>query len=219
MPDFTHESPSAGDGYTNSETLQAAQLYLEQRLERGEPIPEHGWQQFYAVYEPLIRRFAVRCRVPADELDDCVQEALQTVIVALRDFRYERSRGSFRGWLYSLVRSRATDLMRRRLRRTARLDLGAPTEQVAGPAAEPSAEIDRRWHSALVQQVVEQLRGEVSPRNFEVFYLRAIEERSVAEVAERTGSSPEKVRYRHHRMVRKFRDLFLLLTGEEYQPL
>ncbi|MBX9789020.1 MAG: sigma-70 family RNA polymerase sigma factor [Pirellulales bacterium] len=210
-------SSNSGSGYTNSAILVAAQFYLEQRLGRGEPISDEGWRPFYEIYEPLIRGFALRCRVPSDEVDDCVQEALQTVTSTLRDFRYDRQRGSFRGWLYTLVRSRATDLMRRRLRRAARFKAQQRTDHVAAPCNDPTVEIDRRWRAAVVHTVIDHLRGEVSPRNFEVFYLRSVQELSVSEVALRTGSTPERVRYRHHRMVRKFRDLFLLLTGEHHR--
>ena len=205
-------------GVTNSAYLQAAQVYLEQRLASGQELPADGWQRFYAIYEPLIRRFAGRCHVSADELDDCVQEVLQTIVVTLRDFKYDRRRGSFRGWLYRVVRSRATDLLRRRLRRAPRAAATSRVVERVDPTADPAVEVDRRWRAAVLQTALDQLRQEVTPRNFEVFYLRSAKELSVSEVAVRTGSTPDKVRYRHYRTIRKFRELYLLFTGEDYRP-
>lgn len=209
------DMPTPPSEVTDAGLLEEVQSYLAQCL-GGTQDKADAWLRFYRIYEPLIRGFARRCRLPDDEQDDCVQETLQTVIVALRDFKYDRERGRFRGWLFSVVRSRATDLMRRRLRRDSRRAADSPDEQ-ADPSADVVAELERRWRSAVIQTVIEQLREEVSATNFEVFNLRSVEGLPTPEVAARLKMAPEKVRYRHHRTFRKFRDLYLNFTGEKYE--
>jgi len=202
---------------TDADLLGTVGFYLEQCLRGQKDIPDDAWQRFYATYEPLLRCFARRCGVPADQQDDCVQEALRTVVVSLKDFEYDAHRGRFRGWLFSIVRSRATDLMRRRIRWTSRHDQTSCPEEQADTSMDVGEEMDRRWRSAVIQIVVERLREQVSPKNFEVFRLRSIEGMSVPEVSTELGSTPERVRYRHHRTLRKFRELYLVFTGEDYK--
>lgn len=209
-------TPTPMSEVTDAALLAAAQVYLERQLagDASEGAPAEAWQRFYELYGPLIRRFTLACQVPKSEVDDCVQDVFRTVIVALRDFKYDPDQGRFRSWLFSVVRSRATDLVRRRLRRAARRFAPRADATTWDAAVDPVETLERRWRQEVVHTVVKQLREQVSPRNFEVFYLRSIKELSVAETATKLGSTPEKVRYRHHRMVRKFRELYFLYTGE-----
>jgi RNA polymerase sigma-70 factor, ECF subfamily len=221
MPSIIPDPPSPGpDEVTDSGLIQAVQLYLERHLlGEAQGGSTEAWERFYSLYGPMIRRFALACHVPPGDVDDCIQDVFKTVITVLRDLKYDRDQGRFRGWLFSVVRSRTTDLVRRRMRRGAERLSGEQSAELLDPGSDPAAEVDRRWQREVVRTVLLQLKDQVSPRNFDAFYLRAIKGLSVTEIAAELGTTPEKVRYRHHRMLRKFGELYVVYTGEKHPQL
>jgi RNA polymerase sigma-70 factor (ECF subfamily) len=197
--------------------LQDTQAYLESRFCHGTPRASwaEAWARFFQVCGPLVRRFARACRVPQTDLDDCVQEVWAELVTLVRGRRYDPRRGRFRTWLYTIVHSKATDLLRRRLRH--------PTESLGGRAAalgsregDPAAEGERRSQQEAVRRVLAALRQRVSERSYRVLYLRWIEGWTTREVAVALGLTPAQVRSRDHRMKGKCRSLFGTGTGEGF---
>ncbi len=103
-----------------------------------------------------LHRFLVGCVGPT-EAEDCLQE---TFMSALRAYPRLRNAGNLRAWLYTIAQRKATDAVRRRMRRPTR-DLDG-VEPPAPPA--PDAPDDGLWRrvgalpakqrSAVVQRFV-----------------------------------------------------------------
>jgi RNA polymerase sigma-70 factor (ECF subfamily) len=194
------------------------QAFLHERLRRVAPdsLLTHSWQQFYETYDTILRNFARACGMRGADLDDCVQEVWLAVITELSRFQYDPNRGRLRSWLYRLVRNKASDHVRRRVRsRTCRLDDAHEPERAAADA-DPAALYERRWNIEMVHVVLDELRKRVSQKSYSVLELRRIDECSVEQVAERLHLRPEQVRARHHRTQRLFRTLFDLYTGRAF---
>jgi DNA-directed RNA polymerase specialized sigma24 family protein len=104
-----------------------------------------------------------------------------------------------------VARNRAVDTIRRRQH----LWVGLNGDKVAlvDPDSEPAAACERRWTQALVRSVLTELSEQVSATSFSVLYQRGIEAQTSAEVADTLGLTPQQVRFRYHRVKRKFRDL------------
>ena len=75
------------------------------------------------------------------------------------------------------------------------------------PGLDPAAAYERRQTLAQVRSALAQLSSEVSPKSYQVLYLRWIEGRPTAEVAAALALTPGQVRFRTYRMKRKVRDL------------
>jgi len=215
-------SPIAGlapgeDGF-DLRLLQQAQAYLtcrSQRLAPDRPLLA-AWEQFYRTYSPLIQSYALACRVPLTDLDDCVQQIWTDLVRKLSTFCYDSCRGQFRSWLYTLVRSRVTDLLRYTSRRRMTSLSFVALATLRGRDGDPAALHEQQSQQALVQQVLAELRRQVSACNYRVLHLRWIEGRSNAEIAAALGLAPASVRFRAHRMMQKFRRLFdLHADGEQ----
>ncbi len=103
-----------------------------------------------------LHRFLVGC-VGATEAEDCLQE---TFMSALRAYPRLRNAANLRAWLYTIAQRKATDAVRRRMRRPSR-DLDG-VEPAATPA--PDGPDDGLWkrvgalpakqRSAVVQRFV-----------------------------------------------------------------
>jgi RNA polymerase sigma-70 factor (ECF subfamily) len=195
--------------------LQDTQAYLECRFGHGTPRASwaEAWERFFQVCDPLVRRFARACRVSQADLDDCVQEVWAELVTLVRGRRYDPRRGRFRTWLYTIVHSKATDLLRRRLRHPTE-GLGARAAALGSREGDPAAEGERRSQQEAVRRVLAALRRGVSGRSYRVLYLRWIEGWTTREVAAALGPTPAQVRSSHHRMRRKCRSLFDSCAGD-----
>lgn len=179
-----------------------------------------AWDEFYRVYDVLIRRFAVARGVRGTDVDDCVQDVWSEVAKRLSSFQITSEAG-LRAWLFALVRSRATDMFRRRSRRPVKL-LGDSIREGFEPAGrepDPSARSEDAWQEAVLQTMVLKLESEVSELNFEIFRLRSLEGISVSDTAKKVGVTANQVRYRHHRAVKKLKAIAALYLGREFHGL
>ncbi len=188
--------------------------FLEQRLLRIDPnsVLAVAWAQFYATYSTTIRRLAAANQVPTDELDDCVQETWLAVIRALPSFDLQPGARGFRSWLFKLVRSKATDQVRRfKVRKTQPIE-----SQDAVTESNPATELETKWNRELVHAILDELRATSSESSYRAFYLRRIQERSVEEVSIELGLTKKQVYWRIHRMHTKFAAMVNLYTGRDF---
>lgn len=205
--------------HTNLELLKNAQAYLKSLLESKAPnsILDVAWSGFYEMYDDLIRRYVVAQGVPRSDVDDCVQEVWSEVAVRLFAFDRPVDRPGLRAWLYSLVRSKATDVFRRSARKPAE-----SLDQKMEVGDEPSDRQpdlvtvqEQQWKQAVLESIISQLRQELTPINSRILEMRLIEHRSVDEVANELELAPEIVHARQHRMMKKLRSRVALYTGGE----
>lgn len=212
----------SSQGETHLLLLQDAQAYLKSLLE--EKVPDSlltaAWEDFYRVYDDLIRRFVVSQGVLRSDVEDCVQEVWSEVVDRLVDFNRPPDRPGLRAWLYALVRSKTTNVFRKKARQPAEsLDEAMIGGLEPGDAqADPATLYEQKWEQAVLQSVVAQLREELPPTNSRILQMRIIERRSVEEVARVLNLTPAQVHARQHRIMKKLQAHVALYTGAPFGP-
>ena len=201
--------------------LEDTQAYLELRSQCSDDPPPSlvdAWEHFYEFCTPLIRSIVATHRLTEEDVSDCVQEVWEVVIAKLRDFHYDPERGRFRIWLSTLARNKAVDLVRWRNRHaviTLEADSG---RDLCSRDDDPVTAYERYRTRTLVRGALAALARKVSPRSYEILYLHWIEGRTVAEIAPLLNLTAEQVRYRHHRVKQKLRQLLELAEIESAGP-
>lgn len=95
MPDFAQDSTS---------------LSLVRRVQNGDA---EAWSRFVRLYGPLVYEWCRRFGLQASDSSDVTQEVFRTVNSSIGSFRKQKSGGGFRGWLWTVTRSRFLDHVRR----------------------------------------------------------------------------------------------------------
>jgi RNA polymerase sigma factor (sigma-70 family) len=77
---------------------------------------QDSWRDFFNTYWRLIYSVAVNSGLTEAEAQDVVQETIICVARDIHKFKRDRTLGSFKGWLRSIIRWRIADQFRRRTR-------------------------------------------------------------------------------------------------------
>src|SRR4051794_39479489 len=73
-----------------------------------------GWEEFYALYQPVICGYALKHGLSESEADDVVQEIVIGLTRSLPKFEYDPARSSFKTWLFRVARNKIMDHFRSR---------------------------------------------------------------------------------------------------------
>jgi len=180
-----------------------------------QPTDGDAWRQFVELYAPLVYGFLRKQGLQDADAADVAQDVLRTVAQRIGELEYDRSRGSFRGWLFSVVNSRLMDFRRRHQRERA-LVVAAAAE-VADRGAEESAsstEWDLDYQRQVFHAAAERVRGDFGESAWRAFWQAAVEGRPAKEIAADLGMSPAAVYLAKARVMNRIREELDTLTGE-----
>ena len=168
-----------------------------------------SWQEFFDNYGRLIHRVCRRSGLNAQEAEEVTQEAIIAVAQKMPEFRYDRSKGSYKSWLWGVTRNHVASFLRKKYREQGhRAELpaaagGEPSgiERIASPEA-PDALWDEEWREHLLQRALQRVRGMVSARSYQIFYLCSVKGWSVDQVKENLRTGRTQIYLARHRVGR-----------------
>ena len=64
-----------------------------------------AWSEFVRLYAPLIHSYGMKHGLQDCDAADLTQETMRRVLRAAPEFVYDASKGSFRGWLFTIARN------------------------------------------------------------------------------------------------------------------
>lgn len=182
---------------------------LIQRLKAT--INGESWEEFFHTYWELIYNVARRAGLSEADAQDIVQETILKVHNSLDRFEYNRKRGTFKGWLRTVTRSRLNDFFKKQQRRPA---LNQPLEEAAdelqnledpeGPEIEKIW--DEEWNRNLIQAALSRTKKLSSPKQFQIFKCHYIDEWTVRETCRTLGVNAAQVYMAKQRIGKIFRE-------------
>lgn len=188
---------------------------IEQHQTRGSLIVRladgrdaRDWEEFVEIYAPLVFRFARRRGLQEADAADVTQEVLSAASRALKRGKYDRRRGTFRGWLLTIARNEVHTLLASRQRRE---QAGGGTTAQVRMAAVAAEEEDASWEADYEQRLLawaaERVKEEVQPATWRAFERTALEQASGETVAAELGISIGAVYLAKSRVMKRLREL------------
>lgn len=141
-----------------------------------DPRDEAAWTQFVRLYTPLVYSYARKQGLQDADAADLSQDVLSAVASTISRLEYDARRGSFRGWLFTVVRRRLSNWRRARKSRPTSGN-GASNQRLLEehPA---SAELEDEWEAQWQQRVFawacEQIRPDVTDLTWQAFWRTAM---------------------------------------------
>jgi RNA polymerase sigma-70 factor (ECF subfamily) len=138
---------------------------------------EAGWKEFFETYQRSILGLAMKCGLSRTEAEEVVQDTMVAVARKMPDFEYDRSIGSFKGWLFTITRRAVAKQLCKR--RTGRLveaveedgELGSHPDQYPDPAPGFEERWEEDWRHNLLDMAMDRVRRRTKPKQFQMFDL------------------------------------------------
>ncbi len=153
-------------------------------------LPDKGdaeaWEQFVAIYEPLVYRLARGNGFQDADAREIVQEVLVAVAGAVERFKPDPELGRFRDWLFRIARNLMLKfLTRRKYRPLGTGDSGVAEllQQHVDPVGTESATFELEYRREVFRWAADQVRQQVHERTWRAFWLVSVEGRVTADVA------------------------------------
>ena len=180
---------------------------------------QESWREFFDTYAKLIYRVAAKAGLTDAESQDVVQETMLVVARKLPAFKYDPALGSFKSWLLLITRRRIEKQLKKRMpvkvgqasgfsKSGGTPDLRcddtkhtATVERVPDPKGfDLEAAWDVEWEKNLSDAALARVKGQLKPKQFQMFDLYALKEWPVKDVARALGVSTTHVYVNKHRV-------------------
>ncbi|MCY2987638.1 MAG: sigma-70 family RNA polymerase sigma factor [Planctomycetota bacterium] len=192
---------------TSSSSIGSTSSSLIQRIKAQDA---DAWTKLVRLYGPLVDFWLSREGLDGADVEDVFQDVFTTVARGIADFRKDRPGDTFRGWLRTIVHSRAVDHFRRsrgRLRAAGGSEFQQRLQNIEAPAASDG---DGPEETRQIQDVrlraLELIRSQFEPRTWEAFWRVTVEGHTTADVAQDQGITPSAVRLAKSRVLRRLRE-------------
>src|SRR5262245_28610281 len=187
--------------------LPETRASLIQRLPNAEDAA--AWDEFAAVYAPLVYRLARRRGLQPADADDLVQDVLAVVARSVEDWLAHSNRGPFRAWLLRIARNLTINFLTRPKNRplgTGNSDVARQLTQLAANG-QPATEFDLEYRRELFRWAAEQVRTAVTETTWEAFWRTSVESQPVDAVAKQLSTSVGSVYIARSRVMTRLREL------------
>jgi RNA polymerase sigma-70 factor (ECF subfamily) len=169
---------------------------------------DSAWREFVNLYAPLVFGYARKRGLQEADAADLCQDVLVSVAASIHRLDYDPARGSFRNWLFTLVRRKLGDWWTARERQTP-ADGDPATrqllEQYPGPDL-TEREWEAQWQVQLLAWAHEQVRSTVSATTWQAFWRTAVEGQPGQQVAAELGLSVGAVYIARSRVLARLKE-------------
>ena len=145
-----------------------------------------AWDEFTAIYQPLVYRLARVKGFQHADAQELVQEVMLAVSRAVARWQPDAERGRFRDWLFTISRNLMINFLTRQKHRP----LGggdSGIEQLlhaqCDPACEQSKLYDLEYQREVFRLVAVKVRKEVNEKAWQAFWRSSVENQAIEAVA------------------------------------
>lgn len=170
---------------------------------------QRTWDDFYQTYWRLIYSVALKSGLRSEEAFDCVQETILSIAKQSKKKMYDPEQGSFKTWLMNMTRWRINDQFRKRKKDTAmsigfEADDGRKTaiiDRVEDPKGDTLDRLwDVEWKQNLAEAALDKVKGQVSPKQYQIFDYYVVKQWDAKKVQDLLGVSMAQVYLAKHRV-------------------
>ena len=140
----------------------------------------------------------------------CIRDSLQAVSGGIRKLDYDPRRGSFRGWLFTVVRNKLRHFLaaqRRPGRGTGDSDAQHRLQELPAREEDETVWWDEEYERRVFAWAAEQVRGTFSDSTWQAFWQTAVEGKTGPEAARSLGLSVAAVYLAKGRVMARLKEL------------
>lgn len=177
-----------------------------------------AWKQFVDLYGQMIFQF-VRSRGLQDaDAADLTQEVFRRVGNSIGRLDYQKSKGGFRAWLFTITRNCLNTHFKKDQKSIPTLKDSNPAAML-GQVPMENDELSLRWEQEFQKQIMLQafeiVRPKTEPKTWAAFEMTAIKNLNIDEIADTLGMTRGAIYVARSRVTSKLRDEAKRLMEQE----
>ncbi len=194
----------ARDTFSEKNSDSSSGLSLAERLREGSAS---AWHDLVTLYGPLLNRWCHTANIPLDAVPDIAQEVFMAAFRGLHRFDSARADATFRGWLWTIARSRIVEYHRRQ-KGNHRATGGSTAQDKFQSIIDPipiddPTEPDQAV--ALLHRTLTQIREEFTTNTWDFFWRATVLGHPTDLIAQENDVTPAAVRQAKSRVLRRLR--------------
>lgn len=199
-----HSTPAGGTMSVGDSPLTRASLLVQLR----DGANQAAWQEFMRVYGPLVYGFARKRGLQDADAADLMQDVLRSVSTAIGRLDYDRSQGTFRGWLFTITRNKIFNFLSARNARPQASGDGRTSQLLDSvPDDGEGADLwELEYQRRLAALAMERIRSEFQGNTWQAFVLTAVEGKPAAEVGRQLGMTSGAVYVAKSRVLARLKE-------------
>jgi len=170
---------------------------------------QRAWSEIVRLYGPLVFQWCRKYGIQASDVDDVVQNVFMAVSGHLDQFGQKAGTQSFRGWLWTITRSKIMDHLRKQKALPIAIHSSEFWEMdalLAGESRDRSVDDDQQDLEVLVSQVLVLIRQDFSEQTWNAFWRTTALGESPSQTSKDLGMSPAAVCMCRARVLRRVRE-------------
>lgn len=188
----------------NESPLTRASLLLQIR----EPSNNGAWREFMSLYGPMVYGFARKRGLQDADASDLMQDVFRSVAAAIGQLEYDRKRGSFSGWLFTITRNKVFDFLSSRRGKAVAAGDTTTLEKLNSHAdSSDGSEIwELDYQRRLAALAMERIKDEFQEKTWLAFRMTAVDGIGAAEVSKQLNLSPGAVYVAKSRVLARLKE-------------
>jgi RNA polymerase sigma-70 factor (ECF subfamily) len=177
----------------------------------------HAWAEFVDLYAPLVYGFARKHGLQDADAADLTQEVLRAVSQAAAGLDYDPRRGSFRGWLFTIVRNKLRNFLAGRKRQaqgTGDTDMQQVLKEQPAPGPDAADVWDQDYEQRLFAWAAAQVRKSCQETTWQAFAQTAVEGKDARNVARDLGMTVAAVYLAKSRVLARLKEIIRQCQGD-----
>jgi RNA polymerase sigma-70 factor, ECF subfamily len=176
---------------TESGTRSGTSVTLLARARANEP---GAWDRLVSLYAPLVGYWCRSAGLRPEDNDDVLQEVFLVAATGLSRFRRDQPGDTFRGWLRGITRNTLLVHFRKRTREPVGEGGTESQRKLQDLAFDVPEDDPPEQGRAVYHRALEMVRNEFEEKTWQMFWLVAVEDQPVGDVAARFGVTNATVR-------------------------
>ncbi len=165
-----------------------------------------AWSEFVDLYMPLVFSYALKMGLQEADAADAAQETLVLVVRAIPSFQYDSQKGSFRGWLLTILRNQ----LRREANKAKHQTPGSGDTRILQilqeqPGRDELDAWEREYQLRLFHWAANRIRNLFRESTWQAFWSTTVDGVSISSAAEQLGISEGAVYIARSRVLARIR--------------
>jgi RNA polymerase sigma-70 factor (ECF subfamily) len=177
------------------------------------------WREFFDTYGRVIHGLSLKAGLNRSEAEDVVQETMVAVAKQMPSFFYDRNRGTFKGWLFTITRRCIWRQLAKRERNPAQPTSDSGDDELISHSHIPHLGLEdcweQEWRGHLVTMALDRVRRRVSAKQFQMFDLYVTQNQPMEIVTRTLGVNRAQVYMAKLRLSAQLRKEIIALEASD----